>query len=269
MGIVTTDASKRWSNHEVPYMIDETSFPANTPMRQEIESAIATWNAQVELQLVPRDPARHPDYVNFRESSFRCSSPVGRQGGSQNIMCDIGGSARAKIAGKTTSSAPAIATFKGLLRLVYLDVKKQNLLLSSFDGTSWSSSDVIAGQVSQTIPALTVFNNQLHMIYVAKDSRQLYHSIFNGSEWTKEVPIPAQKSKATPGLVVFNNQLHMVHLGESSNALWHSTFDGTRWTPNVLIPEQKSKDAPALAVYKNELVMVHLGNQSNQVVLNR
>ena len=79
-----------WPGGVVPYEIDTRLAEGE---RGVILEAVATWNAQTVISLVPRDG--HEDYVRFEPSDeFPCASTVGRRGGRQvvqlgTIGCDV------------------------------------------------------------------------------------------------------------------------------------------------------------------------------------
>ena len=74
----------RWPDATVPFTID--SGLAN---QSRVTDAIAHWEANTRIRLVPRDASRHSNWVNF-VSGGGCSSPVGMQSGQQNITLGSG-----------------------------------------------------------------------------------------------------------------------------------------------------------------------------------
>ena len=77
--IAISGADPRWPDGIVPYTIDSS---LNATMRSRVNAAIAHWEANTNVQLVPRDG--ETDYVEFA-SGDGCSSAVGREGGKQII----------------------------------------------------------------------------------------------------------------------------------------------------------------------------------------
>ena len=73
-----------WPEGVVPYVIDP-ALPAGAA--RTIEAAIAEWNNQTVISLVPR--SAESDYVRFIPSE-RCASHVGRQGGEQLVWAGRG-----------------------------------------------------------------------------------------------------------------------------------------------------------------------------------
>jgi hypothetical protein len=69
----------RWGNNRVPYRI-----APSIPNPQRIHDAIAAWNVNTPYYLVPHN-GEH-DYIVFDRNSEECSSPVGMQGGEQEIQ---------------------------------------------------------------------------------------------------------------------------------------------------------------------------------------
>lgn len=78
-GIIITGSGFRWPNGVIPYEI-ESGFASGD--LQEIVDAISTINSSTNIIMVERTV--EDNYVNFRTGSG-CSSPVGMQGGKQNI----------------------------------------------------------------------------------------------------------------------------------------------------------------------------------------
>jgi hypothetical protein len=78
-----------WPNATLPYDIDSADFPIDSADRDAIEDAIAEWNNNTVIRLVPRrDEA---DFIVFGDTGTTCSSSVGRRGGPQSITCDLEG----------------------------------------------------------------------------------------------------------------------------------------------------------------------------------
>lgn len=71
-----------WPGGVIPYEIDPRLTDEE---RGVVLEAIAAWNGQTLISLVPR--AGHEDYVHFEPSDeFPCASDVGRRGGRQSIL---------------------------------------------------------------------------------------------------------------------------------------------------------------------------------------
>ena len=87
MGIIISNLKFRWPNGIIPFEFDDNAFPANSANRATIQSAIDHWNRSTIIRLQSRRGER--DYVRFVAASSSCSSHVGRQGGRQNIGCDL------------------------------------------------------------------------------------------------------------------------------------------------------------------------------------
>lgn len=76
-GVVITGAQYRWPSKTIPYTIDSA-----LPDQQRVTDAIAHWQANTRIRLVPR--TNQSDYVTFQPGGG-CSSSVGRRGGQQFI----------------------------------------------------------------------------------------------------------------------------------------------------------------------------------------
>ena len=87
MGIIISDFKFRWPNDIIPFEFDDNAFPISSANRATIQSAIEHWNRSTIVRLRPRRNER--DYVRFTAANGSCSSAIGRQGGRQNIGCDL------------------------------------------------------------------------------------------------------------------------------------------------------------------------------------
>ncbi len=85
---ITIDA-KLWRSGRMPFVIDTVAFPAGSPNFTIVNTAITNWNNAVPwLRLTPKDG--EVNFVRFTSANGSCSSPVGMQGGVQDIRCDVG-----------------------------------------------------------------------------------------------------------------------------------------------------------------------------------
>lgn len=76
-----------WPGGVIPYEIDPRLTEAQ---REGIPEAIAAWNEQTVISLVPRDG--QADYVRFEpRETGSCAAPAGRQGGRQGVLIPDGG----------------------------------------------------------------------------------------------------------------------------------------------------------------------------------
>lgn len=87
MACIRTDSS-HWPKGRIPYEINSTDFPPGSSERTSVVSAITVWNDQTLLQLLPR--GTEADFIEFVLASNSCSSPVGMQGGRQEVGCAVG-----------------------------------------------------------------------------------------------------------------------------------------------------------------------------------
>lgn len=81
--------SKLWGRRDVPFVITRT---AQSNSGANIQSAVNDWNYQTVINLIPllQYLRRHGwtySWIRFTYSTGRCNSPVGRQGGVQDIKC--------------------------------------------------------------------------------------------------------------------------------------------------------------------------------------
>jgi uncharacterized protein (TIGR03437 family) len=82
-GDTTANASFRWPNGVVPYVLD-----ADVPNPQRVMDAITNWNSSAPVKIQPR--ASEVNYVHIVRfpSNGRCSSSVGMVGGEQLLRLD-------------------------------------------------------------------------------------------------------------------------------------------------------------------------------------
>jgi hypothetical protein len=80
---------REWSNRTIPFVIDSGDFPIGSANRIAVETAIAEWNENTVIRLIPR--LDESDFVVFGDLGTTCRSPVGRSGGRQVITCDLEG----------------------------------------------------------------------------------------------------------------------------------------------------------------------------------
>ncbi|MFD4672540.1 M12 family metallopeptidase [Lentzea sp. NPDC058450] len=80
-GVIIPGQQFRWPGGRVPFEID----PA-LPDQARVHNAIAHWERNTRIRLVPRNPAdnAHRNFIRFRPGDG-CSSPVGMRGNQQNI----------------------------------------------------------------------------------------------------------------------------------------------------------------------------------------
>jgi hypothetical protein len=74
----------RWKDRIVPYQIDPALLNP-----QRVRDAIDHWHAKTPFKFVPRDSAKHNDYVVFSPGDG-CASNVGRRGGPQDVILGPG-----------------------------------------------------------------------------------------------------------------------------------------------------------------------------------
>jgi Astacin (Peptidase family M12A) len=88
MGFVISDLGKRWQRGRIPFEINTTAFPVGSANFQAVVAAINYWNNNSDVRLVPH--SGEDDFAVIQSSPTICQSPVGRQGGSQQIACAVG-----------------------------------------------------------------------------------------------------------------------------------------------------------------------------------
>lgn len=77
-------AQYRWEDKIIPYVIS-----SQLPQPQRVLDAIQHWEEKTDFQFPSRDPAKHPNYVEFVPGEG-CASSVGCIGGRQIVMLGSG-----------------------------------------------------------------------------------------------------------------------------------------------------------------------------------
>jgi Astacin (Peptidase family M12A) len=84
MSLIMRNSGRRWNNGVIPFKFDTS---VNTALQNAITQAQQFWQATTPLRFIPQ--TNEADFISFRGVSSKpsCSSPVGRQGGKQEITC--------------------------------------------------------------------------------------------------------------------------------------------------------------------------------------
>jgi hypothetical protein len=118
-----------------------------------------------------------------------------------------------------SSEAPSLAAFNKKLYVAFVsNNKNRNVLIASYDGTSWSN-DTSTGQVSQAAPILTVFNNELTVAFADNGNNEhlLYASSSDGTNWPDSTWISSQYTHKAPALAVLNSKLYIVFIANNES----------------------------------------------------
>lgn len=172
---------------------------------------------------------------------------------------------------------PALCAFKGLMYMVHKAKSTNNIILSSFDGTTWSGGRQIwiGSEDPKTSDALwtAVYRGAMYISYKGDSTNKLYTASFDGTRWVGGEAISTDKgepkSNYGPVIAEFGDRLYLAYKGESTNTLYTASFDGRGWTGNNPINKQaggidpKSNYTPgAIAVY-GRLHLVYKGAGTN------
>jgi hypothetical protein len=76
-----------WPNGRIPFLIDLQQFPVGTSNYNIIQAAIMHYNNNTVLYLSPRDGEANA--VMFTVGTDACASPIGMQGGLQQLACEL------------------------------------------------------------------------------------------------------------------------------------------------------------------------------------
>lgn len=77
-----------WADAAVPYVIDEATF--TSAELAIVQDGISRWNNDPNSLSPLVDRTVERDYLNFRRHRTACNSPLGKQGGRQEVLCAIG-----------------------------------------------------------------------------------------------------------------------------------------------------------------------------------
>jgi hypothetical protein len=118
-----------------------------------------------------------------------------------------------------SSEAPSLAAFNNKLYVAFVSSNKNsNVLIASYDGTSWSN-DTSTGQVSQAAPILTVFQNELTIAFADNGLNEhlLYTSSSDGTNWPDSTWIAGQYTHKAPALAVLNGKLYIAFIANNKS----------------------------------------------------
>ena len=87
MAAVINNTSKYWTNGIVPYRFNDTAYPASSKERCIVTKAMDEIQFSTNVRFIPHTSQN--DYIYFNTAAGSCTSAVGRQGGMQEIGCDI------------------------------------------------------------------------------------------------------------------------------------------------------------------------------------
>ncbi|MFD5936467.1 hypothetical protein [Streptomyces sp. NPDC060333] len=155
-----------------------------------------------------------------------------------------------KFPGVTSSFGPALATVTKLHCVVRDDANEQ-LMMATYDGTTWTPFTPIPGAFSGGSPGLSEYHGKLYCAFRGVGSDQnLYWTSYDGASWTAIGRIPGG-SAAGPALHASGGLLYCAVRGGQTatvndQALYWTTFDGT-WKNFTKINGAWSADSPALA----------------------
>jgi hypothetical protein len=162
-----------------------------------------------------------------------------------------------QISGQSSSSTPALASFKGWLYLAYQDSNGFQMYVSrSKDGNTWQDTQKIPG-IDGGAPTLVVFQNKLWLVWHGALSPQLWIAqSTDGLHWENIQKIKG-KEAWNPSITVYENQLFMVYTHTLSSQLWMSqSADGVQWSNTRQIEGQLSSHS-SITTFNNKVVMVY------------
>ena len=171
----------------------------------------------------------------------------------------------------TTSAAPALAMYKGILYLVYRSSSDESIWYSWFDGTAWNGDIQIQTNQSSTpgtsaAPALVVYNDLLYLVYQSTADQSMWYSWFDGTTWYGDIQIQTNQpstptTSAAPALAVNggNNTLYLVYKASGGDDMWWSWFNGADWQGDVQIQfaplnAPQTSNTPAMAVNSSNML---------------
>ncbi|WP_322872192.1 phosphatidylinositol-specific phospholipase C domain-containing protein [Streptomyces goshikiensis] len=153
-----------------------------------------------------------------------------------------------RVASLLTHHAPALTAFNGKLYLAYTGTNaNEPNILSSADGTTWSSQTRLPGR-ADTGPALAVRDNVLHCAYGA--SGEIWYNWSTNSaatSWTKSYQVPGAGTAHAPALATHQGKLYLAYRRTLSGKITIHTNTSSGWGASIDLPGT-TLSTPALGV---------------------
>ncbi|MFO0551030.1 MAG: hypothetical protein U0271_21755 [Polyangiaceae bacterium] len=83
-----------------------------------------------------------------------------------------------QLLGKRSKSAPALASFGGVLHMTHLGETSNRIWWSTWDGAAWTQDEAIANQASRFVPSLASFGTKLMQAHIGDTSDKIWWSVF-------------------------------------------------------------------------------------------
>lgn len=287
-------STNRWPKGVVPYQIDANTYPLGSTARQQVLLAINGWNTTPIVKLIPAT-ATDTNLINITSSGVAgaCSSPIGRQGGTQAVAC-IPNAAAGVIMHEIGHALGLIHEHKRPERNNFITVNVANIRagftgqFSPVDNTNCPVGPYDCGSIMHygptsfsvdgVQPTITVNNpavctnigqrNALSAGDVAA-ARVMYDSVTELSKF----PVLSDTSDNGPALAFHDNALFLAWRGSGNDNLNVSVSDdrGGSFHGKHTSPET-SDDAPALASHNGRLFIAWKGSGNDNInvaVVNR
>ncbi len=288
MGLcLKASSANRWPKGVVPFQIDATTYPLGSAGRQQVLLAINAWNTTGIVSLVPAT-ATDTNFVNITLSGTAgaCSSPIGRQGGSQAVGC-ISSASAGVIMHEIGHALGLIHEHKRPDRNTFITVNPANIAagfvgqFSPVDATNCPIGPYDCGSIMHygptsfsvdgVKPTITVINpaacanigqrSALSAGDVAA-ARVMYDSVTGLNKF----PVLSDTTDNGPALSFHDNALFLAWRGSGNDNLNVSvsddrggSFHGAHTSPET------SDDAPALASHNGRLFIAWKGSGNDNI----
>jgi hypothetical protein len=165
--------------------------------------------------------------------------------------------------GQEANGRPALAVYDNRLWAASRSQSGDRLVISSSDGSTWSSPLDIAA-VSENC-GMAAYNDELYVVYPDAQS-QISYRRWNGTEWSAAA-VALGKTASAPAVCVFQGKLCVIYRGLDAS-IARTDWNGTGWsTPYVYgsLNGARSSSSPAVMVIGEEMDVIFRGAEDDRI----